>query len=158
MDADRRETKGFSTSFTVDRPPREVFDAINDVRGWWTGEITGQTDALGAEFTYRHRELHRSTQKIVELVPGQRIVWRGTAASLSFVQDPAEWEGTEIVFELASEGGRTEVRFSHLGLVPRLQCYRDCSSGWRFYLEDSLRNLIATGRGDPAAREAEARR
>jgi uncharacterized protein YndB with AHSA1/START domain len=147
------ETKGFSTSFTVEQSPREVFDAINDVRGWWSGEIDGSTDELGAEFTYRYKGLHRSTQKITELVPGKRVVWHVSDASLNFVEDKTEWNGTDILFEIARKGDKTEVRFTHVGLVPRFQCYGDCSGAWGFYINDSLRSLIATGKGVPNTEE-----
>ncbi len=147
------EGKDFSTSFTVDESPREVFDAINDVRGWWSGEIDGRTDELGAEFTYRYKGLHRSTQKIMELVPGQRVVWHVSDARLRFVEDETEWNGTDIVFEIARRGDKTEVRFTHVGLVPRFQCYGECSGAWGFYVNDSLRRLIATGRGAPNPKE-----
>lgn len=148
------ETDGFSTSFTVDQSPREVFDAINDVRGWWSGEIDGSTDQLGAEFTYRYKGLHRSTQKITELVPGKRVVWRVSDASLEFVEDKTEWNGTEIVFEVARKGDKTEVRFTHVGLVPRFQCYGKCSGAWGFYINQSLRSRITTGRGDPNPKDS----
>ncbi len=148
------ESKGFSTSFTVDRSPREVFDAINDVRGWWSEEIDGRTDELGAEFTYRYKGLHRSTQTITELVPGKRVVWHVSDASLEFVKDKTEWNGTEIVFEIAKKGNGTEVRFTHVGLVPRFQCYGSCSGAWGFYINDSLRKLITTGKGDPDSKES----
>ena len=147
------ETKGFSTSFTVDQSPHEVFDAINDVRGWWSGEIDGSTDELGAEFTYRYQGLHRSTQKITELVPGRRVVWHVADASLEFVRDKTEWNGTDIVFEIARKGDKTEVRFTHVGLVPRFQCYGDCSGAWGFYINESLRRLITTGKGEPNSKE-----
>lgn len=147
------EAKGFSTSFTVEKSPREVFDAINDVRAWWSGEIDGSTDELGAEFTYRYKGLHRSTQQITELVPGKRVVWHVSNARLDFVQDKTEWNGTDIVFEIARKGDKTEVRFTHVGLVPRFQCYGDCSGAWSFYVNDSLRSLIVSGRGDPNPKE-----
>ena len=39
-------------TFQVDASPQRAYDAINDVRGWWSGRITGPTDQLGAEFSY----------------------------------------------------------------------------------------------------------
>jgi hypothetical protein len=57
----------------VDESPEQVFAAINNVRGWWSGEIDGPTDKLGGEFTYRYQDLHCSTQKITELVPGSKL-------------------------------------------------------------------------------------
>ena len=148
------ETNGFTTSFTVEQSPEEVFHAINDVRAWWSGEIDGSTDELGAQFTYRYQGLHRSTQTITELVPGRRVVWHVSDASLDFVEDKTEWNGTDVVFEIARKGGKTEVRFTHVGLVPRFECYGACSGAWGFYVNESLRNLIATGRGEPNPRES----
>lgn len=147
-----RKGKDLTLSFTVDRSPQEVFDAINDVRGWWTGEIEGRTDRLGGEFTYRYGKLHRSTQRITELVPGKKVAWHVTDGRLTFVEHQTEWSGTDIVFEIARKGDRTELRFTHVGLVPALDCYGACSDGWGLYVNDSLRKLITTGKGDPATK------
>jgi hypothetical protein len=141
--------KDFTTSFTVDQSPEEVFAAINNVRGWWSGEIDGPTDRRGAEFTYRYKDVHRSTQKITEFVPGAKIVWSIDDARLNFVKDKTEWNGTKVVFEIARQGDKTELRFTHVGLVPTFECYGGCSGAWGFYVNDSLRNLITTGKGEP---------
>lgn len=139
----------FTTAFLVDQTPDEAFAAINDVRGWWSGEVEGTTDQLGAEFTYRYEDIHYSRQRITELVPGQRVVWRVLDAHLNFTEDPDEWVGTEINFEVSRNGDQTEVRFSHLGLVPEFECFDSCSSAWGFYINNSLRHLITTGHGTP---------
>jgi hypothetical protein len=89
---------GFATSFTVEQNPDEVFTAINNVRGWWSGEITGETNKAGAEFTYRYKNMHKSTQKVTEFVPGKKVVWHVTDAELTFAKDKTEWIGTDIVF------------------------------------------------------------
>jgi hypothetical protein len=144
----------YTTSFVVDQTPQQVFDAVTNVRGWWSGDIKGATDKLGAEFTYRYQDLHRSRQTITELVPGKRVVWHIADAWLSFVKDKDEWNGTEIVFEIARKGDKTELRFTHVGLAPRIECYGKCAGAWGFYINESLRSLITTGKGDPNGAES----
>ena len=147
-------TKDYTASFRVDQSPEEVFNAINNVRGWWSGEIDGRTDKLGAQFTYRYEDVHRSTQRITELVPGKKVVWHVLDAKLNFAKDKSEWNGTDIVFEIARKANKTELRFTHVGLVPAIECYGKCSGAWGFYIKDSLRSLITTGKGDPNQKES----
>lgn len=144
----------FTTAFTVDQSPQQVFDAITDVRGWWSGEIEGGTAKLGDEFTYRYKDMHRSHQRLVEVVLGKRVVWRVLDAELNFVADKEEWNGTEVIFEITKQGGKTELRFTHKGLVPDFECFEDCSSAWGFYINTSLKNLITSGKGRPNEEEA----
>lgn len=135
----------FSVSFWVDQTPQQAYDAINNVRGWWSGEIEGSTEKLNDEFTYRYQHFHYSKQKLVEMIPGEKIVWLVTDSSLNFVEDKTEWTGTKVSFDIGKKDGKTEVRFTHLGLVPKNECYNACSNGWTGYITDSLRNLITTG-------------
>jgi len=137
----------FTKTLLVDKTPKEAFDAINNVRGWWSGDIEGRTDRLGEEFTYRYEDVHYSKQRITELVPGKRVVWLVLDAYLSFVEDKTEWNGTTIVFEISKKGSKTEVRFTHEGLVSQYECFESCSDAWSFYVNRSLRNLITTGKG-----------
>jgi hypothetical protein len=143
----------FTTTVLIDQAPEQVFGAVNNVRGWWSGQIDGRTDQLGAEFTYRYENLHRSTQRITEFVPGRKVVWHVVDSYIDFVNDKTEWNGTDIIFEITRKGGKTELRFTHAGLAPSIECYGKCVGAWTFYIEESLRDLITTGKGAPNRKE-----
>jgi hypothetical protein len=143
----------FAAAFSVDKSPEEAFNAIKNVRGWWSEEIEGSTDKVGDEFTYHHKDIHRCTMRLTEAVPGKKIVWLVLDNHFNFTQDATEWTGTEIHFDLARKGDRTEVRFMHLGLVPEYECFDVCSNAWGSYINGSLRKLIATGAGRPNPKE-----
>lgn len=145
------KNQDFTTSFTVDQSPEEVFKAINNIRGWWSGEVDGNANRLGAEFTYRYQEMHKSTQKVAEYVPGKKAVWHVVDAELTFVSDKKEWIGTDIVFEITEKDGKTELRFTHAGLLPAFECYGGCSGAWGTLVGTNLRNLITTGENQPDA-------
>jgi hypothetical protein len=144
------KTSDYTTSILVDQTPEQVFNAINNVRGWWSGEVDGETDKPCVEFTYRVPEMHFSKQLITEFVPGKKVVWHVSDANLSFVKDRDEWKGTDIVFEISKKGGKTEVRFTHKGLVPSFECYDDCSTGWSMLVNGNLQKLITTGKDQPS--------
>jgi uncharacterized protein YndB with AHSA1/START domain len=141
----------FTVMMLVDRTPDEVFAAINDVRGWWSGEIEGETDRPGAQFTYRYADVHRSVQRITEMVPGRKVVWRVVDSHRDYLVDKSEWTGTDIIFEVADRQGQTEVRFTHRGLNDHSECYGSCSNAWGALLNRNLRGLIATGEPQPDA-------
>jgi uncharacterized protein YndB with AHSA1/START domain len=139
----------FTTSFTVDQSPEEVFEAINNVPGWWSGELTGETNKLGTEFTYRYKDMHKSTQKVMEFVPGKKVTWHVTDAELTFVKNKTEWIGTDIVFEITRKDSKTELRFTHVDLIPAFECFGGCSGAWEALVEGNLRKLITTGKIQP---------
>jgi hypothetical protein len=145
--------QNFTTAFTIDQTPEEAFAAINNVRGWWSGEIEGSTDKLGDEVTYRYKDVHYSKQKITELIPGKKVVWFVLDSQLNFVSDKSEWNGTKIAFEIAKKGDKTEVHFTHVGLVPDYECYGACSNAWGSYINGSLRSLITAGKRQPNQKE-----
>lgn len=141
--------KNFTLAFSVDQTPEEVFAAITNVAGWWSRALAGSSKKTGDVFTYRHKDLHASTQKVIETIPGKKVVWEVLESELTFLKDKHEWKGTKICFEIGAKGNKTEVRFTHLGLSSSCECFNACSEGWSFYILDSLQPLIATGTGKP---------
>jgi len=72
-------------------------------------------------------------------------------SQLSFLKDKSEWNGSDIVFDISEKGGKTEVRFTHAGLVPQFECYGSCSNAWGMLINGNLRKLITTGKSQPDA-------
>jgi len=70
--------------------------------------------------------------RITELVPGEKVAWLVIDNNFNFIVDKTEWKGTKINFEIARNGNKTEVNFTHVGLVPEYECYGVCSNAWGF--------------------------
>lgn len=109
----------------------------------------GETDTLGAEFKFHYKDLHFSAHRITEFVPDKKVVWHTTDSHINFVEDKTEWTGTDVIFEITKIGDKTELRFTHVGLAPNIECYSSCSDAWSFYINTSLRDLITKGKGQP---------
>lgn len=146
-------SKDFQTTILVDQTSEEVFRAINNVRGWWSEEISGITDTLNAEFLYHYQDVHSCKIKLIEMVHGKKVVWLVMENYFSFTEDESEWKDTKIIFEISQKGRQTQLTFTHAGLVPEYECFEVCKDGWSNYINSSLRNLIVTGEGSPNPKE-----
>jgi len=139
----------FTTTLQLAADPHVVFEAINNPRRWWSADIEGVTDELDGEFVFQVPGIHFTRFRITELVPDRRVVWHAEEARLSFVADTEEWTGTDVHFDVTPNASGTELRFTHVGLVPESECYDACATAWTSYIRGSLAGLVQTGIGDP---------
>ena len=84
--------------------------------------------------------------KIVELLPGKRIVWQVADNYFYFIKNQNERINTTIPFSISPKRGKTEIRLTHEGLVPADECYDVCSNAWDTSIDSSLKNLIVKER------------
>ena len=117
------KNKNFSNTLVVDQTPEEVFDAIRNVRSWWSGyyaeDIKGDTEQLNDEFSFRAGDgVHYSKQKLIEVIPNKKVVWLITESELSFLKKKDEWTGTKVIFDISAKDNKTQLTFTHDGLTP----------------------------------------
>lgn len=147
------KNKDFSTTLLVDATPQKVFDAINNVRGWWSENIDGDTDKINSEFLYHYQDVHRAKMKVIEMVPNKRVVWHVLDNYFKFTKDETEWKDTRVIFDLSEQNGKTVLKFTHQGLVPAYECFQICQDAWTHYIQSSLKDLITTGKGNATPKD-----
>jgi len=140
------QNKSYATTIEVAQLPEVVFTRIQDIPNWWSDDFEGASSKLDDEFVIRHPGAHYSRQRLIEMVPGKKIVWLVTDSELSWLEkDKSEWTDTKLVFELTSKGDKTAIVFTHEGLVPEKECYERIEQGWNTVIRDRLFNYIMSG-------------
>ncbi len=151
----------YSTSITVNASAKDAFNSIKSISKWWTENVEGSSQKTGDEFTVRFGTTWK-TFKITEVVPNKKIEWLVTDCHMPWNKDKTEWTGTKISFEISemankSDDYRTQIRFTHLGLVPEFNCFDACSNAWGQYIQKSLSDLVTKGKGQPETKEGKAK-
>lgn len=142
------QQQNYHSSITVDVTPKEAFDGISNVSGWWAKKVKGSSQHLGDTFTVDFGKTF-VTFKVTELIPNKKIVWLVTGCNLHWIGNKTEWNGTSIVFEIAPAKNATHVSMTHIGLVPGIECYNDCEQGWNDHFKNSLFKFLTQHEGMP---------
>lgn len=133
----------------VKAPASKVYNALATIDGlasWWTGQTTGSSKIGGNIAFMFHtpdgKEIGGFSMDVIELETDRRVRWR--------VKDgPPEWIGTDIEFQLSRQDEHTIVMFGHRRWREEVEFTAHCSTKWATFLL-SLRDLLETGRGQPA--------
>lgn len=140
-------------------PPEQLFTALatlDGARQWWTIFCDGSED-LGGQLSYRFPAASfYAVMKTLRKEPPGLLEWECTDSSHSAdcgYSDLRDWIGTIIRFEIQDLGnGRSQLDFTHSRLT-QLECFEQCSSGWSFFLNESLRGYLENGKGQPWDKE-----
>jgi len=142
------EKKNFHATIKVNATAEEALKKISQVNGWWAKKFTGKAGNMNDKFSVHFGETYVDFQ-ISELVPGKKVVWKVTDCNLHWIKTKKEWNGTEVVFEISEKKNSTQIDFTHIGLVPGVECYNDCEVGWTGHITESLVKFINEGKGMP---------
>jgi len=132
-----------------------VFSALattDGFKGWWTLHCE-VSETVGGQSSFHFpsggffavmRTLRREPSRLLEweCIDSKHDDSTGYA-------DLHDWVGTRILFEIRDLGsGQSQLDFTHFRLNA-LECADNCISGWSFLLNESLRGLLETGKGQP---------
>ncbi len=123
--------------------PDEVYRALTTLEGlagWWTQDVAGDEE-VGGVLRFRFPQ-GGFDMRVVEKRPARLVRWE-------VVDGPQEWVGTTVQFELKREDDYTIVLFRHEGWREPVEFMSHCSTKWATFLM-SLKNLVETGKGEPA--------
>ncbi len=138
----------YSCSIATNAGAEQAFEAISDVSKWWATNFKGRAKFPRDRFTVRFGKTF-SIMKVSAVVPATKMEWTIEESYLPLFKNPAQWNGTRIVWEISTGSDATVITMTHIGLTPETECYYDCEKGWNFYIRESLYKLITGGKGSP---------
>lgn len=140
--------KNFNRSITVNISASEAMNKISRITDWWGVTCTGKAENLGDKFIIKMGGDSFFNMTIEELIPNKKVVWLVTDCNMPWYADKKEWKNHRMIFELSESNGITELKFTHEGLTPEKECWKDCEFGWIHWITRSLFSYLTTGKGD----------
>jgi len=129
-------------SVDIETTPDRLYEAITTqqgLAGWWTPQVKAEP-TVGAlnEFHFEGTTLKF---RVNTLESARHVGW-------SSVQVPADWEGTQVLFDILPQDDTITLRFSHIGFASPGGSFGVTSYSWAQYLR-SIKLLLETGEGEP---------
>jgi hypothetical protein len=138
----------YTVNISVKQSAASAFRCIKDIAGWWTVNVEGQSQQLDDVFTVHFGETF-ITIKVIELVPDKKIGWQVIDCYKHWLTNKKEWRDTIMSWEITTANNDTQINFTHIGLLPGIECYEGCEKAWNFYVQKSLFKLLTVGKGIP---------
>lgn len=142
--------KHYTKKLTVPVSDEKLFKSILNIPLWWSEMFEGTANAPGDRFTVRFGPSVHKTSLVEEIIPYRRITWNVVDAYVNIpeLHDKTEWIGTKIIWEISPAETGCELKFTHMGLTPDVECYTICENGWNNFLQ-SLIAYTTSGTGTP---------
>jgi len=141
------ETKDFNSSISAKISSGDAIKKISNVPDWWGVTFTGNAEKQDDTFIVKMGGDSFFNFTVVELIPEKRVVWLVTDCNMPWYSDKKEWANTKLIFDLTENNGVTDLKFTHEGLTPDTECYKDCEPGWTHWIKTSLFSYFTTGKG-----------
>ncbi|HTK07412.1 MAG TPA: SRPBCC domain-containing protein [Ktedonobacteraceae bacterium] len=142
--------QNYHRSITANISPAEAFEKISRVSEWWSKNFAGTSQKPEDVFTVRFSSGDMYKAKVSEILPDHKIIWEFIDAYQGWVKNPTEWVGTKIIWEIMPQKDSVEVKMTHIGLAPELECFHQCTKGWNYLMLESLLKFLNEGQGHPA--------
>lgn len=139
--------KNFESRITANISADEAINKISKVPEWWGINFSGDSEKQNDNFVVRMGGDSFFNFTVSELIPNKRVVWLVTDCYMPWYADKKEWAGTKLIFDLFEKNGVTTLNFTHEGLTPEIECYKDCETGWTHWIKTSLYSYFTTGKG-----------
>ena len=141
------KNKDFNRSISANISVSEAVKRINNVSHWWGVTFSGSCEKQNDKFIVKMGGDSFFNFTVEELIPDKKLVWLVTDCNMPWYSDKKEWANTKLIFDLSENSGVTTLHFTHEGLTPNIECYKDCEPGWTHWITTSLLAYFTTGKG-----------
>ena len=140
--------ENFNRSISAKISTGEAIKRINKITEWWRVSYSGSCEKQNDKFIVTMGGDSFFNFTVAELIPDKKVVWLVTDCNMPWYSDKKEWADTKLIFDLSENNGITTLKFTHDGLTPGIECYKDCEFGWNHWITRSLFSYFTTGKGD----------